>query len=68
MNAAPMNQAKEFDLGRARIAFYASKGCGKEPVVNWPGGYNLAEIRKPSPVNPRFQTYVQINGRKLLTL
>ncbi len=57
----------EFDLANGRMAFFSSKGCGKENLVDWEGGYSLAEVRRPSAVNPRFQTFVRLNGRKLLT-
>lgn len=57
----------EFDLANNRMAFYTTKGCGKAPLVTWDGAYSLAEIRQPTQINPRFQTYVRLNGRKLLT-
>ena len=57
----------EFDLANNRMAFFSSRGCGRQPLVYWPGGYSVAEIRRPSQANPRFETYVQLNGRKLLT-
>ncbi len=57
----------EFDLANGRMAFFSAKGCGKENLADWESGFSLAEIRRPSPVNPRFQTFVQLNGRKLLT-
>jgi hypothetical protein len=56
----------EFDLAHSRMAFFRSKGCGKEPLAYWEGGYAIADMLRPSPVNPRFQTYVQVNGRRLL--
>lgn len=56
----------EFDFANNRMAFYSTKDCGKTPVITWEGGFSVAEIRRPTEVNPRFQTYVQLNGRKLL--
>ncbi len=56
----------EFDFAHERMAFFSTKGCGKDPVISWQGGFSIAEIRKPTEINPRFQTYVQLNGRKLL--